>query len=216
MKITSWAGHLSARPAASGTASSRAPSRPRWFGWPATCVPGPSRRPTRSSPPPAASASCRNRVGHIGNQLLPARLGSPHCPADVGRWRSGSQVRYQGGTVTYTAKDSELAAGGACASKRPSAGGNIGGRRRADLVAQDFDLYGWRCACCGLGGRGGGSAHREKLFGRNAETCGMYRWLRDNGLPEGSQILCLSCNESKGTGERCTLAYRQQEALLCL
>jgi len=26
----------------------------------------------------------------------------------------------------------------------------------------------------------------------------------------------LSCNESKGTGERCTLAYRQQEALLCL
>jgi hypothetical protein len=40
----------------------------------------------------------------------------------------------------------------------------------------------------------------------------MYRWLRDNGLPEGFQILCLSCNESKGTGERCTLAYRQQEA----
>jgi hypothetical protein len=79
-----------------GTASSRAPSRPRWFGWPTTCVPGPSRRPTRSSPPPAASASCRNRVGHIGNQLLPARLGSPHCPADVGRWRSGSQVRHQG------------------------------------------------------------------------------------------------------------------------
>lgn len=37
----------------------RAPSRPRWFGWLATCVPGPSQRPTRSSPPPAASASCR-------------------------------------------------------------------------------------------------------------------------------------------------------------
>lgn len=105
---------------------------------------------------------------------------------------------------------------GACASKRPSAGGNIGGRRRADLVAQDFDLYGWRCACCGLGGRGGGSAHREKLFGRDAETCGMYRWLRDDGRPEGFQIVCLSCNESKGTGERCTPAYRQQEALLCL
>jgi hypothetical protein len=66
-------------------------------------------------------------------------------------------------------------------------------------VAQGFDLYGWRCACCGLGGRGGGSAHREKLFGRDAETCGMYRWLRDNDLPEGFQILCLSCNESKGT-----------------
>jgi hypothetical protein len=57
------------------------------------------------------------------------------------------------------------------------------------------------------GGRGGCSAHREKLFGRDAETCGMYRWLRDNGLPVGFQILCLSCNDSKGTGERCTLAH---------
>jgi len=27
-----------------------------------------------------------------------------------------------------------------------------------------------------FGERGGGSAHREKLFGRDAETCGMYRW----------------------------------------
>ena len=35
----------------------------------------------------------------------------------------------------------------------------------------------------------------------------MYGWLRDNGLPEGFEILCLSCNESKGTGERCTLAH---------
>jgi hypothetical protein len=57
------------------------------------------------------------------------------------------------------------------------------------------------------GGRGGGSARREKLFGRDAETCGRYRWLRDNGFPEGFQILCLSCNDSKGTGERCTLAH---------
>ena len=56
-----------------------------------------------------------------------------------------------------------------------------------------------------FGGRVG-SAHREKLFGRDAETCGMYRWLRDNGLSEGSQIWCLSCNDSKGTGERCTPA----------
>ena len=35
----------------------------------------------------------------------------------------------------------------------------------------------------------------------------MCGWLRDNGLPEGSQILVLSCNESKGMGERCTLAH---------
>ena len=31
-----------------------------------------------------------------------------------------------------------------------------------------------------------------------------YRWLRDNGFPQGFQILC---NDSKGTGERRTLAH---------
>jgi hypothetical protein len=35
----------------------------------------------------------------------------------------------------------------------------------------------------------------------------MCRWLRDNGFPEGFQVLCLSCGDSKGTGERCTLAH---------
>jgi hypothetical protein len=53
----------------------------------------------------------------------------------------------------------------------------------------------------------GGSAHRVKLSGRDAETCGVYRWLGDIGLPEGFQILSLSCNGSKGTGERCMLAH---------
>jgi hypothetical protein len=33
------------------------------------------------------------------------------------------------------------------ASKRSSEGGNIGGHRRANLSAEDFDRYGWRCAC---------------------------------------------------------------------
>jgi hypothetical protein len=35
----------------------------------------------------------------------------------------------------------------------------------------------------------------------------MGRWLRDNGFPGGFQILSLSCNDSKGTGEWCTLAH---------
>ena len=61
-----------------------------------------------------------------------------------------------------------------CASKRPGEGGNIGGRRRANLAAEDFDLYGWR-RLLQFEERGGGSAHREELFGRDAETCGMYR-----------------------------------------
>jgi hypothetical protein len=33
------------------------------------------------------------------------------------------------------------------ASKRSSEGGNIGGRRRANVSAEDFDRYGWRHAC---------------------------------------------------------------------
>ena len=48
-----------------------------------------NRRPRRAHPVETAAA-------HIENQLLPARLGSPHRPADVGRCRSGSQVRYLG------------------------------------------------------------------------------------------------------------------------
>ena len=66
-----------------------------------------------------------------------------------------------------------------------------------------------------FGGRGGGSAHREKLFGRDAEPYGMYRWLRDNGFPEGFQILCLSCDDSKGTGGRCTLAQIDGKKRCC-
>ena len=40
----------------------------------------------------------------------------------------------------------------------------------------------------------------------------MYRWLRDKGLLEGFKILCLSCNDSKGTGERCTLALQGSQS----
>jgi len=92
-----------------------------------------------------------------------------------------------------------LTAVGVCASKRPTAGGNIGRRRRADLVAQDLDLR-LAMRLLRFGAHGGGSAHREKLFSRDAETCGMCRRLRGDGLPEGFQILCLSCKDSKGHG----------------
>ena len=47
-------------------------------------------------------------------------------------------------------------------------------------------------ASAAVGGTRRGSAHREKLFGRDAETYGMHRWLRD---------------DYKGTGEWCTLAH---------
>lgn len=117
--------------------------------------------------------------------------------------------------MTYVANSFELSAGGACVSNARVQAGTFAavgaltyGRRSSTTTAGG--------ASAAVGGTRRGSAHREKLFGRDAETCGMYRWLRDNGLSVGFQILCLSCNESKGTGERCTLAYRQQEALLCL
>ena len=64
-------------------------------------------------------------------------------------------------------------------SKRPSAGGNIGGRRRADLAAQVFDHY---------------------------ETYGIYRWLRDDSKATGGRCTlahidgkerCYACNEIK-------------------
>ena len=45
-----------------------------------------------------------------------------------------------------------------------------------------------------FGGRGGGSAHREKLLGRDAG---------------------LSCNDSEGTGERRTLAHTDGKKRRC-
>ena len=59
MKITELGRSLERKTGSIRNCIERAPSRPRWFGWPAAGVPGPSRRLTRSSPPPAASASCR-------------------------------------------------------------------------------------------------------------------------------------------------------------
>lgn len=89
-------------------------------------------------------------------------------------------------------------------SKHPSAGGNIGGRQRAVVVAQDFDLCSWRCACCGSGDV---AVVQHTARSCSAETRGTCRWLRDNGSPGGFQILSLSCNDPKGTGEWRTLAH---------
>ncbi len=107
--------------------------------------------------------------------------------------------------MTYAANGSVLAAGGETASKRPGAGGNIGGRLRADLVAQYFDLYGRRCACCGSGDA---AVAEHTARSCSAETRGMHRRLRDSGFPEGTgerwtpahidgKRRCCACNEIK-------------------
>ena len=48
--------------------------------------------------------------------------------------------------------------------------------------------------------RGGGPAHGEKQFGRDAETRGMHGWLGDNDFPGRFQVLRMSCNEPRGRG----------------
>jgi hypothetical protein len=46
---------------------------------------------------------------------------------------------------------------------------------------------------------------------------GIYRRLQGNGFPERFQILSLSGNDCKGTGERCTLAHidRKKRCYAC-
>jgi len=84
------------------------------------------------------------------------------------------------------------------------------------LQKQVFDHYGWSCACCGSTEQitidhveGDGRQHREQLFGANynGNAGRMYRWLIDNGFPEGFQALCRRCNRSKGTSTECRLDH---------
>jgi hypothetical protein len=72
--------------------------------------------------------------------------------------------------------------------------------------------YGQWCACCKSTERlqidhiaGNGREHRKEL-GKPGGTS-FYQWLIKNDYPEGFQTLCLRCNLSKGTGERCRLNH---------
>jgi hypothetical protein len=91
--------------------------------------------------------------------------------------------------------------------KRPSAGGNIRRRRRADLVAQDFDLYGWRCACCGSGdvavAQHTARSCPAEMPRRVACTAGFGAMVS----PRDSRSCACPARTPKDTGERCTLAH---------
>lgn len=95
---------------------------------------------------------------------------------------------------------------------------------REKLKAQVFDAYGgYVCNCCGETEptfltidhvNNDGNEHRRQLAGKNG-TIGnqMYRWLIDNGFPEGFQILCYNCNIGKyRNGGICPHKARQQGA----
>lgn len=78
--------------------------------------------------------------------------------------------------------------------------------RRAyrDIV---LDHYGRACECCGestfeflaldhSGGKGDGAQHRrDNGLNSGWET---YKWIIDNGFPEGFRVLCHNCNSAYG------------------
>lgn len=76
-----------------------------------------------------------------------------------------------------------------------------------------FGHYGRTCACCGATGDlsidhvgGGGREHRLEVLGSgNASGTRFYLWLVRQGFPGGFQVLCLPCNQSKGSGPVCLL-----------
>lgn len=94
-------------------------------------------------------------------------------------------------------------------------------RWASNLKAKVTARYGPRgvaaCWCCGTTENlsidhvnGGGTAHRKELFGPLRHGAGgqnFYLWLVKEGFPEGYQTLCVPCNGSKSTGERCTLQH---------
>jgi hypothetical protein len=75
--------------------------------------------------------------------------------------------------------------------------------------------YGRICACCGSAEdlsidhvNGDGIEHREAVWGdRRISSYHFYLWLRANDFPEGFQILCRTCNHSKGRTRRCWILH---------
>jgi 5-methylcytosine-specific restriction endonuclease McrA len=83
---------------------------------------------------------------------------------------------------------------------------------RQTIRTKVLDHYGWACVCCGTTENpsidhinGGGTAHRREP-GILTSTK-FYRWLVQEGFPEGFQTLCVPCNNSKHEGKRCRLEH---------
>ena len=76
---------------------------------------------------------------------------------------------------------------------------------RQNHKEQVMNHYGNKCACCGESRiefltidhiHGGGNKHRKEIH--QAGGSHFYRWLINNGFPEGFRVLCFNCNCSLG------------------
>ena len=83
--------------------------------------------------------------------------------------------------------------------------GKMGTRKyRLNIKVEVIAHYGGKCACCGEAElsvlcidhiNGGGNKHRKEIGVGSGYR--FHRWLRDQGYPEGFQVLCANCNLSK-------------------
>ena len=72
------------------------------------------------------------------------------------------------------------------------------------LQEATFNAYGgYKCNCCGETEplfltidhvNNDGNKHRKKF---QSTGDGLYKWLKQNGYPEGFQVLCMNCNHGK-------------------
>lgn len=94
----------------------------------------------------------------------------------------------------------------------------------AGLKAAVLAHYGETCSCCGTTSdltidhiNGDGRQWRQQTFGNNdAGGAPVYRWIIANGFPDDLQVLCRSCNRSKGDGAACHLDHMKMTLLrLC-
>jgi hypothetical protein len=91
---------------------------------------------------------------------------------------------------------------------------------------QVLDHYGRVCNCPDCGAtdnltidhvNGDGAAHRAELFGHSRGSgYGFYRWLIAQGFPDGFQVLCNSCNDSKADGAACRINHADDDLKRCL
>ena len=80
-------------------------------------------------------------------------------------------------------------------------------KNRRTLKELVMAVYGGgKCSCCGETElsfltldhiEGGGGKQRKELGRTKGSGVGFYKWLVENGYPDGLQVLCANCNLSK-------------------